>query len=65
MHERARFVAIGRSLMPVAMGLYLTPAGCSPEPAKSENRPPATKHLKYIEEIMKKGEAKASPEKGR
>ena len=55
MHDRAFCVAIGRSLLPITLGLFLSPTGCSPEPVKSENRPPATKHLKYIEELHEEG----------
>jgi hypothetical protein len=65
MHDRALCVAIGRSLPPIMLGLFLSPAGCSPEPVESENRPPATKHLKYIDELMKKGAAKESGGKAR
>jgi hypothetical protein len=64
MHDRAPCVAIGRSLLPITLGLFLSPAGCSPEPVKSEKRPPATKHLKYIEELQKKGAAKEAAGKG-
>jgi hypothetical protein len=64
MHERALFVVIGRSLLPVTLGLFLSPAGCSPEQDKSENRAPATKNLQHIEELLKKGAVKASPGKG-
>ena len=65
MHDRALFVSIGRSLLPLTLGLFLSPAGCSPEQDKSENRAPATKNLQHIEEILKKGAAKASAAKGR
>jgi hypothetical protein len=54
MHDRALCVVIVRSLLPIMLGLFLSPTGCSPEPVTSENRPPATKHLKYIEELQKK-----------
>jgi hypothetical protein len=48
------------------LGLSLSAAGCSPEPAPTEKRAPATKHLKYIEELQKKGAAtKSSPDTGR
>ncbi len=65
MHNRAFCIALGRSLLPITLGLFLSPAGCSPEQVKSEHRPPATKHLKYIEELQKKGAAKELPGKGR
>jgi hypothetical protein len=65
MHDRALYVAIGRSLLPITLGLFVPPAGCSPEQVKSENRPPATKHLKYIDELIKKGAAKESAGKAR
>ncbi len=66
MHECALRVFLRRSLLVALMlGLSLSAAGCSPEPALTENRAPATKHLKYIDELQKKGAAtKAEAAKG-
>ncbi len=48
------------------LGLSLTAAGCSDETSTTEKRIPATKHLRYIEELQKKGAAtKSSRDTGR
>ena len=66
MHDCACRLSSGRSLLALLLGLSLSVAGCSPETAPAEKRAPATKHLKYIEELQKKGAApKSSPDTGR
>jgi hypothetical protein len=65
-HDRAFFVSLRRSRLHILLGLSLLTAGCSSETAPAEKRAAATKHLKYIEELQKKGAAtKSSPDKGR
>ena len=62
MHDWALRVSPGRSLLALLVGLSLSTAGCSPKPTSTEKRPPTTKHLKYIDELLKKGAApKTSP----
>jgi hypothetical protein len=66
MHDHALRVLLGRSLLALMLGLSLSAAGCSSETAPSEKRVPATKHLKYIDELQNKGAAtKSSPKAGR
>ena len=63
MYYCAPRVSPGRSLLVLMLGLSLSTAGCSPSPTSTEKRPPATKHLKYIDELVKKGATpKGSPD---
>ena len=55
MNDCALCVLSGRSVLALLLGLSLWAAGCSSEPALTEKRAPATKHLKYIDELVKKG----------
>ena len=57
MRDCALRVLQRRSLVVLMLGFSLSAAGCSPEPALTEKRTPATKHLKYIDELQKKGTA--------
>jgi hypothetical protein len=55
MRDRAFCAVFRPSILLVQMGLILSAAGCSPEGnAGTENRPPATRQLKHIEELQKK-----------
>ena len=55
-----------RLLVAFLVALSLSIAGCSSETAPTEKRGPTNKHLKYIEELTKKGTApKGQPGKGR
>ncbi len=57
MQNCALRVSPGPSLLALMLGLSLLAAGCSPETGSTEKRAPATKHLKYIDELVKKGAA--------
>ncbi len=65
MYVCARTSSAGRFLLTLLMGCSLSAGGCSSGTAPTENRPPATKHLKHIESLIKKGaEPKSSPKIG-
>jgi hypothetical protein len=55
MHDCALRVSLKRSRLPILLSASLLAAGCSTDVVEPEKRPPATKHLKYIEELQKKG----------
>jgi hypothetical protein len=60
MYDCALCISLGRWRPALILGLSLSAVGCSSETAPTEKREPATKHLKYIEELQKKGAAPAS-----
>jgi hypothetical protein len=65
MHDRALFNSMRGSRLPIVLGLSVLAAGCSTDGVEPEKRPPATKHLKYIEDLQKKAvPTKEAPAKG-